>query len=188
MFCPEGSPLPITVKAGFLSVCEGTVDCRSFVIVDHQYVPPVDVRNKQAPCEKGHYCTGGVSRPCPAGAYGDTTRLSASHCSGFCNRGYYCPEGSSSPAEKACPEGTYGSTVGLKNSSCSGKCLPGYDCKEGMYSATEAGKETGILWVKLLLLCAQLVKPLLVEFLLFFCSVLCVASIDKYGQRISVHA
>jgi hypothetical protein len=129
VFCPEGSPLPLPVKNGFYSVCDGTVDCQSFVIVDYEWVPPVDVRNKQASCEKGHYCTGGLSKKCPAGTYGDTIRLSTSACSGLCNRGYYCPAGSSSPAETACPIGTYGSTVGLKDSQCSGNCIPGYDCR-----------------------------------------------------------
>ncbi len=45
----------------------------------------------------------GIKRPCPRGRYGSTYGLSTSLCSGACEQGYYCPEGS--PTAKQIPCG-----------------------------------------------------------------------------------
>lgn len=47
-------------------------------------------------------------------------------CSGICNAGTFCPEGSQFPIP--CPGGTFGRTNGLSTSSCSGKCQAGFYC------------------------------------------------------------
>ncbi|CAM9745516.1 unnamed protein product, partial [Discosporangium mesarthrocarpum] len=48
----------------------------------------------QVSCPPGQFCIGGVASPCPAGRYGGYWQSSNSSCSGPCNEGYYCPEGS----------------------------------------------------------------------------------------------
>ena len=52
-------------------------------------------------------------------------------CSGFCRKGYYCPEQSSSFYQVPCPPGRYGSVDGLPSSNCSGLCPEGYHCPLG---------------------------------------------------------
>ncbi len=58
------------------------------------------------PCTVGNYCPGGTQPiKCPCGTYGATTGLSTSACSGLCQAGYRCPEGSTSPKAVACTAG-----------------------------------------------------------------------------------
>ena len=92
---------------------------------------------------------------CPAGTFGERPQLTSSRCSGRCERGHYCPAGSTSGAtphgsaavtagretERAipshnrrparrCPAGRYGGQAGLKAASCSGLCAAGHFCPE----------------------------------------------------------
>eukprot|EP00924_Labyrinthula_sp_SR-Ha-C_P015959 maker-scaffold_4-snap-gene-14.3-mRNA-1 protein AED:0.17 eAED:0.17 QI:86/0/0/1/0/0/2/0/1312 len=54
----------------------------------------IDVDKKiTKPCPLGHYCQNGIKYPCPAGTYGTDQALEEPQCSGFCPKGYYCPEG-----------------------------------------------------------------------------------------------
>ncbi|MBE6457425.1 MAG: hypothetical protein E7011_01260, partial [Alphaproteobacteria bacterium] len=57
-------------------------------------------------CAKGTYSMGGAASCdiCPAGTYGDTTGLTDDECSGLCESGYYCPEGSVSRTANKCPD------------------------------------------------------------------------------------
>ena len=42
---------------------------------------------------------------CPAGTYGDVKGLSTPACSGFCDPGYFCPEGSNDKQKETCGAG-----------------------------------------------------------------------------------
>jgi len=46
-------------------------------------------------------------------------------CSGLCDPGYWCEEGSVSNHQNDCPSGTYGATFGLSNSNCTDFCALG---------------------------------------------------------------
>ena len=112
----------------------------------------------QSLCPKGHYCVGGIQRPCPQGTYGSDTGLASHQCSGVCFAGYYCPQQSIHPvpcpdghwcdgnSSVPCPAGRYGepgtktsSTPGythtksslLGTDACSGSCDPGHYCPPG---------------------------------------------------------
>ena len=82
----------------------------------------------------GAYCTDGVVYDCPAGKYGRAERLESSDCSGPCQKGYFCPPGSTSRVQMVCPAGYYGSEEGLGTSECSGSCERALDCPPGSTS------------------------------------------------------
>lgn len=44
----------------------------------------------------------GVMKKCPAGTYGADEGLYLPSCSGVCEQGYYCPDGSTSPQQHHC--------------------------------------------------------------------------------------
>jgi hypothetical protein len=75
------------------------------------------------PCPAGQYSLAGSSgcTPCPGGTYGASPGASSATCSGQCNAGFYCPEGSTSNTQHKCPAGYYGSTTGLSAATCSGQ-------------------------------------------------------------------
>ena len=118
-YCPEGAALPTPVSAGYHSVpVTGPGPAAT---------PGVGANRRygQAPCGPGHWCAGGVRKPCPAGRYGDpalSLTLRTAQCSGACARGHYCPIGSTSASALAnnvkparrCPAGRYGNVAGLK--------------------------------------------------------------------------
>ena len=57
---------------------------------------------------QGHYCPGpgdGSAHLCPKGTYGDENQLSTSSCSGKCDAGYFCPEGSDNNQKEWCGKG-----------------------------------------------------------------------------------
>ena len=58
-------------------------------------------------------------------------------CDGFCSKGHFCPEGSTSSTQVPCPAGTYGGEIGLGQPACSGLCKPGHYCPAGSVSAYE---------------------------------------------------
>ncbi|DAZ95639.1 TPA: hypothetical protein N0F65_002268 [Lagenidium giganteum] len=109
LYCRQGSSVPSTVSTGYFTVTGNR-----------------NTRIDQTICPPGSYCTGGVAYLCPAGTYGDKQGLSTPACSGWCQDGYICPEGSTSVTQSPCPAGTY-SQNGLF---CS-PCLPGYWCEDG---------------------------------------------------------
>ena len=120
-YCPPGSDSPSYVPDGFVS--------------GPSYVNET-IRSTIESCPLGFYCTGGESRPCPAGSFGNSTVLTSPSCSGLCPIGFYCPEGTSQPDSYPCPSGRYGSELGLFNSSCSGSCSPGFYCPLGSTNST----------------------------------------------------
>eukprot|EP01041_Mallomonas_annulata_P008562 gene8562-17664_t len=128
-FCPEGSTSPLTVSIGHYSTA-GDISHRS----------------SQMPCEKGFFCYGGEKFICGAGTYGSEEAMSSSvypltigsqylkydfTCSGLCEPGHYCPEGSTSATEMPCPAGRFGAVAGLSNALCSDECPLGHHCPLG---------------------------------------------------------
>ena len=71
-----------------------------------------------------------VCRACPAGRYGADYDMQDARCSGACDRGHWCPQGSTSARARPCPAGRFGSTLGSTTSSCTGVCKEGYYCPE----------------------------------------------------------
>ena len=71
-----------------------------------------------------------VCRACPAGRYGADYDMQDARCSGPCDRGHWCPRGSTSARERLCPPGRFGGTLGLTDAFCSGPCKEGYYCPE----------------------------------------------------------
>jgi hypothetical protein len=71
-----------------------------------------------------------VCRRCPAGRYGADYDLQDARCSGPCDRGHWCPIGSTDKRERPCPAGRFGSAYGSSTSKCSGLCREGYYCPE----------------------------------------------------------
>ena len=111
IYCPAGSGAPTNVSIGYFSKNGMT---------------------EQEICPLGHYCVDGVSRKCPVGTFGNTTGLSTKNCSGCCQDGYTCPEGSTLATQVPCEAGTY-STNGIE---CK-PCARGYYCNAGSNSPTQ---------------------------------------------------
>eukprot|EP01138_Halocafeteria_seosinensis_P015076 gb/GECG01015389.1/.p1 GENE.gb/GECG01015389.1/~~gb/GECG01015389.1/.p1 ORF type:complete len:738 (+),score=39.06 gb/GECG01015389.1/:1-2214(+) len=53
-------------------------------------------------CQLGHYCQNSEIFNCPEGYYGGERGLTVETCSGPCDDGYYCPEGSKSRRQNEC--------------------------------------------------------------------------------------
>ena len=71
-------------------------------------------------------------------------------CSGFCQRGYYCPLNSTSPTQVPCPPGRYGFTERLKDEGCTDACPLGHYCPAATADpipcpAGSFGNQTGLI-------------------------------------------
>ncbi|XP_035241562.1 multiple epidermal growth factor-like domains protein 6 [Anguilla anguilla] len=102
-------------------------------------------------CPLGHYCSGGVAVPCPAGRYGAKEGIRQERdCSlcpaGFyclegsisrpgsqfmCPMGYYCEEGTGVPHGTPCPAGTAGGQPAQTTRAACKRCAEGRFCPEG---------------------------------------------------------
>ena len=73
----------------------------SFIIADRLTVRTMTC----SVCPLGFYCVRGTPYQCPAGTFGNSSRLSSSSCAGPCRAavGSYCPAGSTSAAGVPCP-------------------------------------------------------------------------------------
>ncbi|CAK9111400.1 Ribonuclease inhibitor (Ribonuclease/angiogenin inhibitor 1), partial [Durusdinium trenchii] len=106
-------------------------------------------------CAEGFWCLSQSIRfPCPAGTFGASDDLISDECSGNCEAGYYCPEGSTSaqqepcpvghycpaasPSPLECPNGTFAASLAMKNATCEGLCKAGYYCGLASSSARSA--------------------------------------------------
>jgi len=118
-YCPAGSAERRQVDKGHYTITFPT---------DQANLPKSDSSKggagQQIRCEKGYYCVFGIRWVCPAGVFGDSTRLTTPACSAPCPKGTYCPEATSIPIQ--CPAGTFGGELGLTNAWCSGLCPIGY--------------------------------------------------------------
>jgi len=97
VFCPEGSASPTPVQAGFYTVGR-------HLSLPGQYPQKGDelVRVSEVACEPGTWCHLGVRAACPAGTYGDVSRLTTAQCAGPAERGYYTPPESVSSRQESC--------------------------------------------------------------------------------------
>jgi len=97
VFCPRGSASPTPVQTGFYTV-------GPHLSLPGQYPQKGDelVRISEVACEPGTWCHQGVRTACPAGTYGDVSRLTTAECSGPAERGYYTPPQSVSSRQKSC--------------------------------------------------------------------------------------
>lgn len=86
VYCPAGSGSPTLVTDGYCTI--GGADDST---MHGQLIAPL-----------GSFASGGILYACPGGYYGDTFGLSSSYCSGLCEEGFYCPEGSTSARAYAC--------------------------------------------------------------------------------------
>ncbi len=107
VYCPAGTPSPLTVDPGWYSA--GGADASH--------------RTGQIACPVGSYCVRGIVFACPEGTYGARQELSSPLCTGRCADGFLCPAASSSPRAVACSPG--------------GFCMNGTrtDCPQGTYNA-----------------------------------------------------
>lgn len=84
-FCPPGSKEPQPVAQGYYTVGQG-----------------IATRLGERKCEPGHFCLDGVKHFCAPGHWGGEFGQTHPACSGLCDPGYYCTEGSTSPQEVLC--------------------------------------------------------------------------------------
>jgi hypothetical protein len=152
VYCPEGSPQPLSVAVGHYTVGEeeeaGEPEDDNF----HQL-------NKLAmmKCTPGYYCAAdGVRRLCPPGTYGADDGLHSQACSGPCEAGHYCPPASTHPRQLECGhpgvfcpaasgeplparDGHYTVGTGLGTMHAERECLPGSYCKDGVKRLCDFG-------------------------------------------------
>jgi hypothetical protein len=122
-FCPLASTSAREIECGHAGVYCGGGDGTANPVDDGQYTVgtgftsghphehqqvPERVSNStsvgQMTCEPGNYCAGGIKRQCPAGTFGTSTGLTTANCDGLCERGFFCPPGSTSKQQLACGE------------------------------------------------------------------------------------
>lgn len=172
-YCPEGSAAPHQVSVGYFTF--GLRNTSIFYLPDdlnagRKVFPDDDLvlgelRIGQEICPPGSYClSDGVSRLCPAGRYGSVSGLSIARCSGHCEAGYYCPEGSVSPRQLPCgnasvfcpigsaePQLVYlghysvdanglDSEISAETRSAERRCEPGFYCQRGIRRQCPAGR------------------------------------------------
>lgn len=101
LYCPAGSSYPTKVQKGYY-----TIGSLSLIGVD-QSNGDKTIRIAEVICEKGHYCIDGVKYVCPAGKFCNETGLTSKECSGDCEAGYHCPEGSTQPNQIMCGSSKY---------------------------------------------------------------------------------
>mmetsp|Transcript_22905 Transcript_22905/g.47502 ORF Transcript_22905/g.47502 Transcript_22905/m.47502 type:complete len:806 (-) Transcript_22905:6-2423(-) len=85
-YCGFGSHNPVTVQVGYYSTGGQNPNTRT----------------GESITEVGHFSVDGLKYPCPAGRYGATEGLSDSMCSGECEKGYFCPPGSTHHSQNYC--------------------------------------------------------------------------------------
>ena len=78
-FCPAGAASPTAVRSGYYSVqaADGGGTC------------PDGQLCSERECDAGHYCVSGVKYACPAGRWGNGTRLTSQQQCSLCPAGRY---------------------------------------------------------------------------------------------------
>lgn len=117
----------------------------------------------------------GIRRLCPPGTFGATSGLQTQTCSGPCDAGYYCPEGSTSPRQVQCgspavfcpggngvplpvQNGYYSVGSGLATMFKERKCEPGHYCANGVKRLCDFG-HWGSEWGMNISTCSGLCSP-----------------------------
>jgi hypothetical protein len=112
VYCPRGSFRPTLAPRGFYT--QGlALTTRHFIVA----------------CDPGHFCIGGIKRPCAAGRY-SANGSPSEECDGLCDEGFWCESASPSPRQHICSGGRYG-VKGSGTTQCTGACLKGYYCPAG---------------------------------------------------------
>ena len=145
-YCPAGSSRPLVVQPRYYATSSPSAHVRG-----------ANLTSAQALCPPGSYCIDGIKYACPAGRYGNVQGEVDPLCSGVCEEGFYCPEGSTRPTQIECgdvdvycPEGSSMPTpVDVGFYSIGGdsdttrtdqeQCQPGYWCEAGTRQACFAG-------------------------------------------------
>ena len=143
-FCPAGAASPTAVRSGYYSVqtADGSGTC------------PDGQLCSERECDAGHYCVSGVKYACPAGRWGNGTRLTSQQQCSLCPAGRYaqhstpgishvtpwfphpcCVAGVAGwlPAALAC---RFGAMEAELRPLCQGACGAGSYCPAGSVSAT----------------------------------------------------
>ncbi|CAM9174325.1 unnamed protein product [Ectocarpus fasciculatus] len=172
-YCPEGSHRADQVSEGHYTVGGGatllmeaviTTTADTIVVAGTNETTAEQVeadtsltstRSAERLCEPGFWCEAGFRYPCEAGAYGSDFGATRGNCSGLCEAGFVCRNGSVSPEENpcgalsppgsyadqgllyTCPAGRYGASHGLSVPLCSGSCSVGFYCEPGSVSSRE---------------------------------------------------
>ncbi|CAM9410937.1 unnamed protein product [Ectocarpus sp. 12 AP-2014] len=120
MFCPEGSSTASKVNKGHYTVGGDTTLLMEAVITttadtialagNNETTPGqveadlslTSTRSAERLCEPGFWCEAGFRYPCEAGTYGSDFGATRGNCSGFCEAGFVCRNGSVSPEENPC--------------------------------------------------------------------------------------
>jgi hypothetical protein len=96
VYCPTGmhtgSLIPTRVSDGYYTVGGEHLTNKT--------------RFAQRICPVGHYCPNGRKIRCPSGRYGGVEGLNHINCSGECNPGFFCPQGSWKIDQVQCGNGT----------------------------------------------------------------------------------
>lgn len=122
--CPHGSYLPTQLDCGYATKEPTSVYCPpglrtaqwkpTLVTTGYYTTGGETIKNRtrwaQTICPLGHYCTFGKRIRCPSGKYGGVEGLNTSDCSGNCNPGYFCPQGSWLATQNEC-----GSDYGVRS-------------------------------------------------------------------------
>ncbi|KAF4127591.1 hypothetical protein GN958_ATG23220 [Phytophthora infestans] len=143
VFCPRGSAVPTPVKTGYYSIRPLPSKAEGYSITTSHS------EDLLRSCEPGAFCVDGKKFLCPAGRYGDKLAETSPLCAGLCTRGYFCPEGSTSPTQIECggdgficrtgsseplaiPQGYY--AIGVTNTTrfFQRPCERGYFCVNGV--------------------------------------------------------
>ena len=125
VFCPAGSSAPTAVSDGYYTT-NGEEGTESDELT----------RSSERKCEPGSWCSAGIRRLCIPGFWGGTFGAQYKTCSGSCNEGYLCPEGSTKPNEVMCGDPNYFCPA---KSSMPVKVSPGYYSTGGT-EATRTGQ------------------------------------------------
>ncbi|CAB1097353.1 unnamed protein product [Ectocarpus sp. CCAP 1310/34] len=120
MFCPEGSSTASKVNEGHYTVggdatllMEAVITTTADTIAvagnnettaEQVEADPslTSTRSAERLCEPGFWCEAGFRYPCEAGTYGSDFGATQGSCSGFCEAGFVCRNGSVSPEENPC--------------------------------------------------------------------------------------
>lgn len=103
-FCPAGSTSPREMQCGSNGVfCPlGSKEPQSVAVGHYTVGGGIATHYAERLCEPGHYCVNGTKHFCVSGRYGAEFGQTDGQCSGGCEEGYYCPEGSTTAREVQC--------------------------------------------------------------------------------------
>lgn len=110
-YCPKGSSFSRFVRHGYYTtISNQTFNDKS----EYQEMKPLNRQSQEYECEMGHFCHRAVRYPCFPGTYGDRIGETKFNCTGLCEEGYYCRQGSTSARESRCGNPSFYCPTGSK--------------------------------------------------------------------------